>query len=120
MRIHYAVFGEQNNGHGLLGSSGNAEFAARLTILTDRPGDPPVGADWGPVVSGFAFEGHYVFLRMQPDPTVRRAGMVRTYAAYIPSADLGGVNNLDLLFSVLPSGLGLHATPLVPLEIRGA
>ncbi len=120
MRIHYAVFGEQNNGHGLLAFSGNAEFAAKLTILTDRPGDPPVGADWGPVVSGFALDGHYVFIRMQPDPTVRRAGMVRTYAAYIPLADLGGLNNLDLLFSVLPSGLGPHATPPAPLEIPDA
>jgi hypothetical protein len=120
MRIDYAVFGEQNNGHGLLASSGNPEFAAKLTILTDRPGDPPVGADWGPVVSGFALEGHYVFIRMQPDPTVRRAGMVRTYAAYIPLADLGGLNNLDLLFSVLPSGLGPQAIPLAPLEIPDA
>lgn len=117
MRIHYAVFGEQNNGHGLLASSGNPEFAAKLTILTDRPGHPPVGADWGPVVSGFALEGHYVFLRMQPDPTVRRAGMVRTYAAYMPLGELGGLNNLELLFSVLPSGLGPQPPAPTPLEI---
>lgn len=117
MRIHYAVFGEQNNGHGLLASSGNPEFAAKLTILTDRPGHPPIGADWGPVVSGFALEGHYVFLRMQPDPTVRRAGMVRTYAAYLPLADVGRLNNLELLFSVLPSGLDSQPPAPVPLEI---
>lgn len=117
MRIHYAVFGEQNNGHALLASSGSPEFAAKLTVLTDRPGDPPVGADWGPVVSGFALEGYFVFLRMQPDPTVRRAGMVRTYAAYVPLASLGGLNNLPLLFSTLPSGLGAPQAPLAPLDL---
>lgn len=117
MRIHNAIFGEQSNGHALLASSGDSAFAAKLTVLTDRPGDPPAGADWGPVVSGFALDDHYVFMRMLPDPTGRRAGMVRTYAAYVPLAKLGELNNLLFLFSVLPSGLGQPPTLIEPLDV---
>lgn len=117
MRIHHAIFGEQNNGHALLGSSGDSAFAAKLTVLTDRPGDPPAGANWGPVVSGFALDDHYVFMRMQSDPTGRRAGMVRTYAAYVPLAKLRGLNNLSFLFSVLPSGLGPPPATIEPLDV---
>jgi nucleoside phosphorylase len=117
MRIHYAIFGEQNNGHALLGASGDSAFATKLTVLTDRPGDPPVGADWGPVVSGFELDGHYVFLRMQPDPSGRRAGMVRTYAAYVQLANLSAINNLLALFHKLPSGLGTPLTLIDPLEV---
>jgi nucleoside phosphorylase len=117
MRVHYAIFGEQNNGHALLRSSDDSAFATKLTVLTDRPGDPPAGADWGPVVSGFALNDHYVFLRMQPDKTARRAGMVRTYAAYLPLAKLYDVNNLLVLFDTLPSGLGPPPATIAPLDL---
>lgn len=120
MQIHYAVFGEQNSGHALLAASGNSTFAAKLTVLTDRPGHPPVGVDWGPVISGFALEDQFVFMRMQPDPTVRRAGMVRTYAAYTPLATLGSLNNISLLFSILPSGLDAIPSSIVALDVPDA
>ncbi len=104
-------------GHALLASSGNPAFAAKLTILTDRPGDPPVGLDWGPVVSGFPLGGHYVFLRTQPDPTVGRAGMVRSYAAYVPLAEIGGLNNLPLVFNHLPVGLAKAEASISPMQL---
>jgi nucleoside phosphorylase len=117
MEIHWAVFGELNMGHALLASSGNPSFAAKLTVLTDRPGDPPVGSEWGPVVSGFPLGDQYVFLRTQPDPTVGRAGMVRSYAAYVPLTDLGALNNLSLVFDRLPDGLAKTTQVIAPLQI---
>ena len=119
MQIHFAIFGEQNNGHGLLADSGNAVFAAQLTVLTDRPGNPPSGYDWGPIYSGFPFGSHYVFLKVQSDPT-KRAGMVRSFAAYVPISDVGKIGNLSLIFDQLPADLGPVPATLAPLEIPDA
>jgi nucleoside phosphorylase len=117
MRIHWAVFGERNSGHALLAVSGNREFAARITQYTDRPGDPPMGIEWGPVHSGFFFADHYVLLRTLPDPTAGRAGMVRSCAAYVPASELPLLGSLLAIFNQFPSNLEKPAMTLEPLEI---
>jgi nucleoside phosphorylase len=117
MQIHWAVFGERNGGHALLAASGNSTFAARITQYTDRPGDPPMGLDWGPVDSGFFFSEHYVFLRTLPDPTAGRAGMVRSYAAYAPASELVSLEDLAGIFSQMPRTLEKPPVSLNPLMI---
>lgn len=117
MRVHYAIFGEVKKGHDLRAASGEAEFAARLIQYTDRPGDPPHGIDWGPVTSGFFVEDRYVFLRTEPDPEAGRAGMVRSYAAFVPAADLWRLNNIETVYASLPPAMQKHGATLEPLDI---
>jgi nucleoside phosphorylase len=117
MVIDWAVFGERNGGHALLLASGNPEFAARITQYTDRPGDPPVGQQWGPVDSGFYLAEHYILLRVLPDPTAGRAGMVLSFAAYVPEKDLASVGNLAAVFDHLPNVLVKLKAPFPPLDI---
>lgn len=105
MQISWAIYGERNGGHALLGQSGNTTLAERITQFTDRPGDPPFGLEWGPVFSGFLVGEHYVFLKTSPDAKAGRAGMVRSYAAFIPTANLHFIENLEAIFMQLPSDL---------------
>src|SRR6266700_806286 len=118
MKIPWAVFGERNGGHALRASSSNTEFASRITQYTDRPGDPPLGLEWGPVISGFYFADHYVLLRTLPDATAGRAGMVRSYAAFLPASQLGAVGNLTAVFKELPSDLSKFHSLLPPITIE--
>ena len=117
MQIAWAIFGERNGGHALLAASGNAGFAAKITQYTDRPGDPPPGLEWGPVVSGFYFADHYILLRTLPDVTAGRAGMVRSYAAFLPASELGLFGNLTAVFNELPSDLTKLPAVLPPIYI---
>jgi nucleoside phosphorylase len=117
MEIDIAIYGEQNNGHGLLACSGDSALASRFVVLTDRPGDPPVGASWGPVCSGFPFQDYYVFLLMRPDPSGRRAGMVRTSAAFVLRSKLHSVINIHALFDSLPASLDTPPRTLTALTI---
>lgn len=103
MEIHWAVFGERNRGHDLLATSGDDVFARRIVQFTDRPGDPPLGVSWGPVDSGFRFEGHYMFLRTMPDLEVGRPGMVRSYVAYVSLDHLATLSSLIQVFDQLPT-----------------
>ena len=120
MKIAWAAFGERNGGHALLAISSGARLAAKITQFTDRPGDPPAGVEWGPVISGFYFLDHYILLRTLPDPTAGRAGMVRTYAAFLPAANLGGVASLATVFDGLPSDLMKPPSTLPELEVDGS
>lgn len=118
MQIHWAVFGARNGGHALLAASGNPAFAAGITQYTDRPGDPPFGVqDWGPVESGFFFGEHYVMLRTLSDSTAGRAGMVRSYAAYVPLTELSRIGNPAAIFERLPARLMEIPASLAPLEV---
>ena len=118
MRIDWAVFGERSGGHALLAASGDISLAGRITQYTDRPGDPPFGLDWGPVVSGFPFVDQYVLLTTLPDTQAGRAGMVRSYAAVLPISSLSIVNTFKPIFDKLPSDLVRSESPLAALEIR--
>lgn len=117
MQIPWAVFGERNGGHALLATSANTGVAARITQYTDRPGDPPLGFEWGPVSSGFCFADHYILLRTLPDTTAGRAGMVRSYAAFLPVGELGSLGNLTVVLKELPSDLSKPPSLLPPLYV---
>jgi len=117
MKILWAVFGERNGGHALLVASANVEIAAKITQYTDRPGDPPLGLEWGPVTSGFFFADYYIILRTLPDPTAGRAGMVRSYAAFLPVGELASFGNLSVVFKELSSDLSKPPSPLPPLNV---
>jgi nucleoside phosphorylase len=120
MRVNWAAFGEKNGGHALLVASGDPAFAARITQYTDRPGDPPVGVPWGPVNSGFFFDKHYVLLRTLPDPDAGRAGMVRSYVAYVPEGELVSLNSLVAVFDRLPQTVIKLGASIEPLEVPDA
>lgn len=117
MRIDWAIYGEQNKGHALLGSSGNPAFAALLTPYTDRPGDPPHGHIWGQVENVFPFRDHLVVMRTLQDASAGRAGMVRTYAAFVPLTDLAKVRNLLALFGALPAHVEPVPATMIPRDI---
>jgi nucleoside phosphorylase len=117
MRVDWSVYGELNKGHALLAASGSRAAAGLLTQHTDRPGDPPVGQAWGPVESGFPFRDQYVFLRTLPDVTAGRAGMVRSYAAFVPLTQLAAIRNPLAVFASLPIGLDRTEPSPGPLEI---
>jgi len=117
MHIDWAVYGEQNKGHAMLGGSGLLPLATALTPHTDRPGDPPHGQNWGPIQSAFPFQGHYVLLQTIEDRKAGRAGMVRTYAAFIPLVDLEKTRNLQAIFAKFPQQVVAGASQILPLEV---
>jgi nucleoside phosphorylase len=120
MQIDWAIYGERNAGHALLAASGSAGVASRITQFTDRPGDPPVGLAWGPVDSGFPLAEHYILLRTLPDPGAGRAGMVRSYAAFVPLGLCADIRSLAAIFRRLPSGLFDATGALDRLDVADA
>ena len=118
MQIEWAIYGERSGGHALLGTSGNQAFASKVTQYTDRPGTPPLGVEWGPVTSGFYYGDHYVILRTLPDVHAGRAGMVRSYAAFVPKVDLGTIDSVQSIFNLLPTGLTVVTGKLSSLEMQ--
>jgi nucleoside phosphorylase len=117
MEIDWAIFGERSGGHALLATSGGVPYAQRIAQYTDRPGDPPLGVPWGPVVAGFLYGDHYVLLRTLPDHQAGRAGMVRSYAAFVPVAFLPELDNLGAVFDRLPSDISPVPGAISPLTI---
>src|ERR1700722_17484372 len=117
MQISWAAFGERNAGHALLATSDNHPLASKLIQYTDRPGDPPFNQEWGPVISGFCYEDHYILLRTMQDPDTGRAGMVRSYAAFIDLQKLSIVECLASIFAALPIEIISISSTLPPLTV---
>lgn len=113
MLVDWAIYGERKGGHALLAASSAEPAFNEITQYTDRPGDPPAGTTWGPVVSGFPLNDKFFLVKTMPDDGASRSGMVRTYAAWLPL-------DSDHLFSVasaLPSDRVQFSTQLAKLDV---
>jgi GTPase-associated protein 1, N-terminal domain type 1/Effector-associated domain 1 len=107
MLLGHAIFGEKNRGHALLGASPAATIASEIVGRMDLAGTQPPGTSWGPYVSGFRHEGHYVVARTSNDSDAQRNGMVFSRAFILPLdeaamlVDIGGL--FDLLANMVES-----------------
>jgi len=103
MLIQQALYGEQSGAHRLLAKScDEKEPFGELEFFTDRPGDPPARMAWGPFISGFALEGHWIFAKTFPDATASRPGMVLTCVLVLPLEEVIHISNVGPLLDLLP------------------
>lgn len=110
MRIHQALYGEEQGAHTLLRHSildASEEVPFKELIgVTDRFGSPPPGVQWTPYMSGYPYRNFYVLSRTFPDVGASRPGMVLTHALIVPLQELS-------VYSVLS-----HVTQLLLTEIE--
>lgn len=104
IRIHQALYGERERGHGLIAAdSGAPELVVRqLEGWTDLPASPPSSMIWEPYLSGFPLGEWYVIARTGPDPAAARGGMVLTHVLLVPRDVIGKLGEVQTLFSLLP------------------
>ncbi len=104
IRIHQALYGERERGHGLIATNPGAPTAVvrQLEGLTDLPASPPSSIPWEPYLSGFPLDEWYVVSRTGPDPGAARGGMVLTHVLLVPGPDVGDLEDLQALFGLIP------------------
>ncbi|MBB5052799.1 hypothetical protein HNQ36_002773 [Afipia massiliensis] len=103
MILQRAIYGHDRGGHAFLrGSSPELKttFSA-ITWRTDLPATAPYGVSWTAYLRGFADSGNYVLVRIAPDPSAPRAGMVFSHAVFIPLERLSDPLDFKKLFSQL-------------------
>lgn len=117
MRVHQAIYGTIQHGHGLRCASGDRKLAGELAQRLDLPDTQPQGADWSPVTSGFAVRNQYVIARMFSDPSVVRSGMVVTHALICDLEEIAAMDDLRPLLAHLMTSFDATPPVVEPLEV---
>jgi len=109
VRIHQALYGEEQGAHTLLrhsilNASEEVPFKQLLGV-TDRFGSPPPGVQWTPYMSGYPYRNFYVLSRTFPDVGASRPGMVLTHALLVPLEELSKHSVLSHITQLLLTGI---------------
>ncbi len=95
-----ASYGDSKGAHDLIKTASEIESeASRLRTFTDKAPNSPPNLVWEPFFRGFAFEDYYVLIKIFPDFTASRSGMVYSEALFYPLNKATKISNLDLLLS---------------------
>jgi hypothetical protein len=95
-----ANYGNSKGAHDLLKFATEIEaVATSLRTFTDKAPNSPPNLVWEPFFRGFAFEDYYVLIKIFPDLTASRSGMVYSEALFYPLNKVTKISNLDLLLS---------------------
>lgn len=101
-----ASYGDSNGAHDLLKASAEIEtIAERLTTFTDKAPHSPPDLVWDPFFRGFAFENYYVLIKIFPDPTASRTGMVFSEALFYPLIEATEISNFGSLLSAFSTAV---------------
>lgn len=103
MKIETAIFGQVGQGHGLRSRSVDLKVFDTATSHLDLPDAIPNGLSLPSYISGFTLNDHYIVARTFLDGQASRSGMVRAYALAIPLESLTHINNINVLFGILPN-----------------
>ena len=104
MRIDFALFGERNGAHELLSTTLlDSSLARAIRGKTDKPSYVPPGFELSPSIFGFSNGSNYILGRTFSDPGASRGGMVATVALFVNLGEISRCDNLDSIFSLLPS-----------------
>src|SRR5579871_885310 len=103
VNLHFAIYGERDNSHDLLGHSTQApvEILSGIAGYTDLP--PGHSAPWSSFLRGYAFGDYYIVSRTFPDTEAARGGMVRTFCVLLKLADARAVSDIGYVLSLLPN-----------------
>lgn len=117
MTLHRATYGIDRGGHALLQASTPElkKLFSEVAWRTDLPPHAPYGVEWQPFLRGFPETDHYVLIRIEPDVSAGRAGMVRSQAVFIPFDMLDRTLDLERLFAAIRQ-MPDRDIPLEPLE----
>jgi hypothetical protein len=100
LNFDVAIFGEKGTEHGLLQTT-NESGPRGLVVHTDLPIDLPESEGNQPMLAGFVLDGRYVFTSTVRDSQAKRAGMARTVALFLPTADVCALEELSLVVDEL-------------------
>ncbi|WP_440824315.1 GAP1-N1 domain-containing protein [Psychrobacter cryohalolentis] len=103
MKVETAIFGQVGQGHGLRTCSMDLKVFDTATSRLDLPDAIPNGLNLSSYISGFTLNAYYIVARTFIDDQASRSGMVRSYALAIPLEALVHLNNINVLFNLLPS-----------------
>lgn len=120
MRIEQATYGLTRNGHSLLQSSGDIEFAKELERRMDLPNTAPHGIAWSPYLSGFPWRDRYILSKTELDMRATRGGVVFTHAIFLPAEEAVLVKNIDPFVRYLAQRSTADNTEVTTIEIPTA
>lgn len=101
MKIEQALYGESRAGHDLIAASCSTAFVVELVGRMDLPDTAPMGVEWSPVLSGFAYKGQFVIARTFADPAASRRGMALTHALFASLDEVSALDDLRPLLALL-------------------
>lgn len=120
MIIHQAIYGDLDGAYALLDTSLKDEDIARricnVTDIIDRPLSRELAQ---PIIRGFRYNDHFLFIKSFPDNTNEniRRGRVLSHTLIIELEELNELDNLEELFSYFPDNIYKKST-LKPITIQ--
>lgn len=104
--IHQAIFGDKEDGYGLLRATCDTDLARQIANSTDIHEQTPDGIYWTNSLRGFALDTNYLLMRTFTDmsPKVRQ-GRVFSHCLIIPLSQIKKISDLRNLLTYLPSDI---------------
>lgn len=116
--IHQSICGEVNKAWGLIKTTlPDVNIAKSIAFKTDLQ-DQTSGINWKPAIRGFSEGDFFLIMRTFEDKAIDvRPGRKFSHVLLIPKKEIGGIDNIEQIVSLLPQEINKSAD-LEPILIE--